>query len=61
MLASRISNGMKKISPEKLRALGTLCALAAIALAMTLVFDKPAVPRQAPAQDEPKLWVMELP
>ena len=52
---------MKKISPEKLRALGTLCALAAIALAMTLVFGKPAVPRSAPVQDEPKLWVMELP
>jgi len=52
-----------KISPEKLRALGTLCALAAIAIAVTLVFGGPAVPGGWPgaAQDEQKPWVMELP
>ena len=54
---------MKDILPEKLHALGVLCALAAAAIALALLFGGSAVPRGWPAaaQDEPKPWVMELP
>ena len=54
---------MKDLSPEKLHALGTICASIAIILAVAFIISgstsSPLWP--APTQDEPKPWVMELP
>ncbi len=54
---------MKNFSPEKLRALGVLCSLAAIAIVVAIMFGGSAVPLGWPAsaQDAQKPWVMELP
>ncbi len=52
------------ISHEKLQALGALCALGAIAIALLLIFAGGAPAPHgwfAGSQDAPKPWVMELP
>ena len=55
---------MKKLSPEKLHALGVLCALAAIFIAVVLMFSgRSIMPHGWPAsaQDAQKPWALELP
>ncbi len=51
------------ISHEKLHALGVLCALAAVAIFLALLYGGAAVPHGWPAsaQDAQKPWALELP